>query len=289
MAYLHASLSAGLSAPSAWRELAREFPGESALERVVEGIDQGRAIHELLEQIPAEGSRKKVSPWPIVGALWQLSRVTGAPRGPMLHALSVSLAEAEATRRAIDSALATPRATLRLIAVMPVVSVAASSLAGVGDVGLLFRTPLGLSILAFSMAMMAGAWWWVRLASERVSDRVSGLSIELDMFAAATAAGLPPERTRAALSVVMEQWGLPCSTSGRIESLIALSRRAGVPISSLARLHAELERRHARLQADDAIGRLQVAVVLPLGLLLLPGFVLIAIAPVILGWVGSGT
>ena len=82
-----------------------------------------------------------------------------------------------------------------------------------------------------------------------------------------------------------------CIHEGEHVGIVALAvygLGAACADQDLARLHAELERREARLRADDAIGRLQVTLVLPLGLLLLPGFVLVSIAPVILGWAGQG-
>ena len=60
-------------------------------------------------------------------------------------------------------------------------------------------------------------------------------------------------------------------------------------LPALAREHAAHRRRVARSDALRSVGELGVAVVLPLGLLVLPGFVLVAIVPMALGiWSGAG-
>lgn len=279
LSYLASYLRAGLSAPTAWRELAREFPDDPVPASVVAGLDEGVAVHQAVLDATAEAPRA----WQLVGVVWSISRETGAPRAPMCEALGLALGDTEATTRSIQSAAATPRATLRLIAALPLVAVVASGLAGVEGGFWVLTTPVGLVIGAVAAAMMVGAWWWVRLAIERVTEATSGLSLELDVFAAALAGGLTPQRARAAVAEAFDARGVVSADARQIEALVGLSRRAGVPVASLATLTGSLERSRARLAADEAVARLQVTLVLPMGLLVLPAFVLVAVAPVVAG------
>ena len=81
--------------------------------------------------------------------------------------------------------------------------------------------------------------------------------------------------------------GLEAPVSGDLEELIALSRRAGVPIATLARAQVNHDRDVEAREATRAVGALSVHLVLPLGLLVLPAFVLIAVFPV--AWsIGTG-
>jgi len=246
---------------------------------VVAGLDEGLAVHDAVSHATSSAP----TPWRLVGVVWSISRQTGAPRAPMCEALCVALGDTEATTRSIQSAAAAPRATLRLIAALPLVAVGASGLAGVEGGFWVLTTPVGLVVGAAAAAMMVGAWWWVRVAIARVTEATSGLSLELDVFAAALAGGLTPERARVAVVEAFDARGVSRDDSGRIEALVGLSRRAGVPVASLATLGGSLERSRARLESDEAVARLQVTLVLPMGLLVLPAFVLVAIAPVVAG------
>jgi tight adherence protein B len=80
----------------------------------------------------------------------------------------------------------------------------------------------------------------------------------------------------------MAVFGLARAETSQLDGLISLSRRAGVPVAALARSRAALNRDLARTDAEDRLQRLGVAVVLPLGVLVLPAFVLLAVVPMAL-------
>jgi tight adherence protein B len=86
----------------------------------------------------------------------------------------------------------------------------------------------------------------------------------------------------------MAEFSLIGSVSDVLGELADLSRRAGVPVVPLASSHAKLQRDIARQEGTASVHRLGVAVVLPLGLLVLPAFVLIAVVPTALAmWSGA--
>jgi tight adherence protein B len=81
---------------------------------------------------------------------------------------------------------------------------------------------------------------------------------------------------------VMAAYKLPTEGGDTLEDLIALSMRAGVPLASLARAHLNHSRDVESTEATRAVSTLSVHLVLPLGLLVLPTFLLIAVVP--LAW-----
>ena len=98
-----------------------------------------------------------------------------------------------------------------------------------------------------------------------------------------------PERARGLVEKAMADYRLDEGDTEQIQRLSSLSRRAGVPIAFLAREHSRVHRDIARTNAMEKVERLSVSVVLPLGLLVLPGFVLVAVVPMALGlWAGTG-
>jgi tight adherence protein B len=80
----------------------------------------------------------------------------------------------------------------------------------------------------------------------------------------------------------MRMWDLEIPSENELEDLVTLSIRAGVPLSSLVRAQLEYARDVESTAATREVGSLSVRLVLPLGLLVLPAFLLMAVVP--LAW-----
>ncbi|WFR66665.1 hypothetical protein P9139_18265 [Curtobacterium flaccumfaciens] len=75
--------------------------------------------------------------------------------------------------------------------------------------------------------------------------------------------------------------------AARLREVLALSRRAGVPAAALLRAAAEDVRDDAAAAGLAAAERLAVRLVLPLGVCVLPAFVLVGVVPVVVGVLSS--
>jgi hypothetical protein len=71
-----------------------------------------------------------------------------------------------------------------------------------------------------------------------------------------------------------------------VRSTLALAERAGVPPAGLLRAAADRERSRRAAAARVAIRRLEVLLVVPAGVCLLPAFVLLGVAPVVIALLG---
>lgn len=275
---------AGLSLPSLWAELARDPSHGQIPTAMTTAIAEGANPHDALQVVTADADH----PWRALGACWAIARVSGAPLGPALEALAEALTDLSRTRRQITAALAGPRATMRLVMALPVMGVIGGELGGQSSAGFLFGTGLGPSVLVLGVTMMLGAWWWLRLLAERAQPDATALGLELDLFAIATGGGALPERAQDLVTSVSADYALPMGDPDSLERLVALSRRAGVPVAGLARNSARLRRDLARTDAEERMARLGVSVVMPLGLLVLPAFVLVTVVPMAVSlWEGS--
>ena len=284
LAYLAAFIQAGLSPASSWRELARVFPEY----RVPQEISQALSAHEGVAKAVAGITRDQDYPWRAIGACWRVASLSGAPLGPALVSLSQALLDVDSVKRDIQAAMAGPLATIRLIAVLPLLALVGGGIGGAGDQVAVFTTPGGMTTLALALGMMAGAWWWLRLLAEKAKPHDHDWSVELDLFATAAAGGGLPEKARALVGETLENYGLVAGHEDALGQLVALSRRAGVPVGGLASSQAVLARTLAATAARTRVERLGVHVVLPLGLLVLPAFVMIAVFPVLIGTWGTG-
>lgn len=202
--------------------------------------------------------------------------------------LSQAIRDLDATTREVKAALAGPKATMRLITALPLVAVLGGAIGGGPGLGVLVGSPFGWFVVAGGALMMLGAWWWLRLLADKASPGEEFISLELDLFQIATSGGLLPEKARELVETVSAEYDLPLPGDHTLLNLSALSRRAGIPVGVLAGMHAGLRREQVRVDAHERVQKLAVHVVLPLGLLVLPAFVLIAVAPVALGlWQGG--
>ena len=206
----------------------------------------------------------------------------------LAEALAEALTDISRTQRQITAALAGPKATMRLVMALPVIGIIGGELGGQSSLGFLLGTGLGASVFALGAAMMLGAWWWLRLLAERAKPDPGAIGLEMDLFAIATGGGALPERAHDLVSSVCSEYLVERGEADALSHLVALSRRAGVPVAGRARASARLRRDLGRPNAEDRMARLGVSVVMPLGLLVLPAFVLVAVVPLAVSlWEGS--
>lgn len=281
LAALH---QAGLSLPTVWAELARDRRYGETPVAMSAAIQAGVNPHEALQSFTKDAE----APWRALGACWAIARVSGAPIGPALAALAEALDDISRTKRQISAALAGPKATMRLVMALPIVGVIGGEIGGQSSVAFLFGSGLGASVLALGVAMMVGAWWWLRLLAERATPDPAALGLEMDLFAIATGGGSLPERAQELVGAVCAEYSLAMEDPQTLGNLVSLSRRAGVAVAGLAKTSAQLRRDLERTNAEERMARLGVAVVMPLGLLVLPAFVLVAVVPMAVSlWEGS--
>lgn len=101
-----------------------------------------------------------------VGAAWQVSARSGAALAGVLGRLSDTLRADEEARREVDACLAAPRATARILAVLPVVGLALGTGVGSDPVAVLSGSVLGAGCVAAGSALaVAGVFWVERIAA----------------------------------------------------------------------------------------------------------------------------
>ncbi|MFC6354677.1 type II secretion system F family protein [Luethyella okanaganae] len=230
--------------------------------------------------------------WLALAAAWAVATESGAPLAACLRELAASFRAQAQLERDLEVALAGPRATARLVGAMPAIGVLFGSIMGFNTVETLFTTVPGLLCLATGSALMlSGARWSGALVRRAGADPgVPGLSIELT--AIAMSGGASTERARELARTAMARYSGTEAPRRAVDDLIveavlALSRRAGVPAVELLRSEAEGMRLDARSDGQRRAARLAVALMIPLGLCVLPAFMLLGVAPLLLAVVSS--
>jgi len=252
-------LGAGVSPSSAWQHL-----GSS---HFVDGrvIGSGEAWHGL-------------------AAAWEVAMDAGAPLAPTLHRFAASLRGLADNERDARTALAGPQATTRIVIVLPVIGLLFGFALGFDTIGTLFSTSAGLACLVTGAVLIVVARFWSGrlLRSARPSTSVPGLGY--DLVAIAVSGGASLQRARAAVDAAVTSHGLAADD---VDEILALSVRAGVPAALLLRSAAEQARREARALGQHRAERLSVTLMLPLGVCILPAFMLLGVAPMMIAVISS--
>jgi tight adherence protein B len=276
-------LEAGIAPPSAWRHVARTSAVATA---VADGAPAGHELAARIVAAAASAPAAEQTAWRAVAAAWRVAADAGAPLAPTLRELAATLRSLAQTARDIEVALAGPTATARVVLGLPLVGLALAGLLGVDALGTLFTTLPGWVCLTLGAALIVLGLRWigrmVRTASRL--DPTPGLG--LDLLAIALRGGAGADRATALVTEAMREAGLTVPDDDGAD-LLAFSRDAGVPAAGLLRAEAEERRRSERAAAAARAARLETRLLAPLGLCVLPSFVLLGVAPVLLALLSS--
>ena len=100
-----------------------------------------------------------------VAAAWSVTDRVGGPVATVLERIGAGLEADRLHREAVDAALAGPRATTTLLAVLPLLGVALGRAMGADPVQLLLHRPLGWALLAAAAVLeLLGLAWMRRIA-----------------------------------------------------------------------------------------------------------------------------
>ncbi|MCU1437219.1 MAG: putative integral rane protein, partial [Naasia sp.] len=206
---------------------------------------------------------------------------------PALDAVAAALDEAAAAQRDADAALAGPRLSARVVLGLPGVAVLFAYGMGI-DVLATLRTSAGLAAVSAGALLYAAGALWIRTlaAHARPVATVPGLGLEL--IALTLSAGLPVDRARQVVAEEADAAGLAVD-SAQVGPLIELAARSGAPVARLLRAEAARLRRRVAADARERAARLGVLLLLPLGVCMLPAFLLVGVAPVLVGLLTSVT
>ncbi|MBF4602431.1 type II secretion system F family protein [Curtobacterium sp. VKM Ac-2884] len=249
---------------------------------VAAGVPPPRAW-ELVGRLPAGTAPASAD----IAVVLRVADRTGAPVAETLGALAGALRRSAASDRAIRVALAGPRTSARVVLALPMFGLGLGAAWGSGAVQVLTSSPLGWVCSALAAVLvLSGRAWTARLVRSATPDgRVPG--IVLDAWAVAVAGGGSwidaGEAVRRAADGIVP----PAADVVRLREVLDLARRAGVPAAGLLRRAAEDVRDDAAAAGLTAAERLAVRLVLPLGVCILPAFVLVGVVPVVVGVLSS--
>lgn len=282
-------LRGGVPVSRAWQVLEAD-PGDSAelreaLSTIQTRLGAGSGASDALAAV--DGSQ-----WRVLAATWRVAERSGAAVAPVLDRFAESMRELTKLAEHRSVLLAGPRATIRLVIALPPLALLLGGLLGFDPLPAL-ATPAGAVTACVGLLLLVLGGLWASVLAQRVAkaDWVAGWEFEL--MAVALSGGSPP----AAASLL----ALDCADLARAEwvrlegfaargavtAMVAAGQSLGTPLGPLLRAEAERSRAVAKVELERAAERLGVSVLMPLGVCVLPAFVLLGVVPVLLAVLGG--
>lgn len=278
-------LGAGVAPTNAWSYLRDAGdPSDQIVGAVARSVAAGGSIPEaIMSAASSTEAAQAGSAWRAVAASWFVANESGAPLASSLRETADTLRQLGQLHRDVDAALAGPRSTARFVGVMPVLGLLFGALLGFDTIGVLFGTPLGVGCLvAGALLTVAAARWTSRLvARARPAESSPGLTAQLVAIGLAGGGSLARARDLATEALTRHDLG-ESDAAHRIDRVLELSRAAGVPAAELLQSEARQIGREATSRAQSRAAALGTTLMIPLGVCVLPAFMLLGVAPMMI-------
>ena len=230
--------------------------------------------------------------WRVLAVAWRLAEQSGAPLAPALHRIGTALRGLEQLRARRAVLLAGPRATVRLVSALPPLALLLGALLGFDPVPVLLSS-LGAVLLAAGTLLLAVGVAWGRALLRRLEREDCVAGIELDLVWVALGGGAPPGaaalRAADAIDAFGAEW-VPFAAferSGALAAAVAAAQSTGAPLQRLLLEEAVAARARAQARLEQGAERLGVRVLVPMGVCVLPAFIVLGVLPVLIAMLGT--
>lgn len=280
-----ALLRGGVAAARVWRVLGEEPGAPPELVSLSNRLAAGESVAESLAWLRGEE-------WRVLAAAWWLAERSGAPLAAVLERLAHALGSLERLGERRSVLLAGPRATIRLVAALPLVALMMGAVLGFDPLAALLNST-GAIIFVVGGALLGAGVQWARLLSDRLAaaELVSGLECELCWIS--LSGGAAPGEALLRLADAVDRYRLRWARlsalrrAGSVPPVLAASSALGTPSGPMLLAEAEASRARTLAHLEREAEKIGVRVLLPIGLCVLPAFILLGVLPVLLSVMGS--
>ena len=251
------------------------------------GMHPRQAESELLSEIDQMPSRHRSQ----FDLIWNLAQHSGGAVGPALNHLAEVIETQDRFARQIEISYSAPKATARLIMVLPLAALLIEQLLGLNPVRAIFNQPIGLlAAVSGILLLWLGQRWSKRLLTKAQPSQDDPGSY-FDCIAICLRAGMPLELARQTTELHFERH-LSTKPSEKqrveLENITKLAARSGLALNRVLEPLASSARTDKHTLEEKKIAALSVRLMLPLGLSVLPAFVRLAVLPAGLALISNG-
>lgn len=223
--------------------------------------------------------------------IWSLSTKLGGPIFLALNRIADVFDGQHRNQREVQLAFAGPQATAKLVMWLPVLALVLGQAVGMNPVGAIFHSALGaLSVCLGLGLMVAGRQWTKRLLGKALPSQHDP-GAYLDCVLIGLQAGLPLSAAQAKATqeyqAVFEQ-PPEAQNFERLDNAAELSLSTGAAISQILIAEADAFREKHKYLIATRISKLGVQLMIPLGVAVLPAFILLSIVPIAISLLSDG-
>lgn len=274
-------LDAGLPPRSAWGAAA-DHGVHPVSPDVVAGLGRRDGCAEVLGRAATTDDLRSIA------AVWTVAELAGSPLGHALRSVAETLRDAAEAEREAEVALSGPRATAQLVSWLPAVGVVLAVAVGADLVGAA-TSPVGAIAIGGGGVLMLAGRWWMRSLVRRATIRRAQPGFAEELVAVGLAGGASADGALRLATSAVQAAGLPLLDDSGARRTLRLAGSAGVPAVELLIASARQRRREARAEARRSAATLGVRLMVPLGVCVLPSFLLLSVAPLLLSLLSSTT
>ena len=231
--------------------------------------EAGISLRQARQLVPVEHEMHQLT--------LSVAEVFGGPVARTLRRQAEVVAQMQAAIRSLEVAFATPKATSRLMLWLPPGGFLFGQLIGLNPLPTIVHNVVAqISILLGAFLQIAGILW-SRNILKRGRPKLTDTGLTFDLVAIGLRAGLSPLVVTRRLSTLVD---INDPDRGQLARLELLSRRTGAPLESLLLAQADNARLNAAAVAEAQVAALAIKLLIPLGVVILPAFVLMSVVPI---------
>jgi tight adherence protein B len=223
--------------------------------------------------------------------IWGLAVQIGGPITLTLERLAEVFDRQQKNLSEIQLTFAGPQATARLVSWLPLAALALAQLVGMNPLGAVTGSLAGLVSVLLGVGLLALGQRW----SKRLLDKANSTALDpgafIDAVLVGLQGGLPLRKSELAakehFKVVFQQ-EVSEKDLALIKSVAELARDSGAALTKILAAEADRLREQERYQISEQIARLGIRLMIPLGVAVLPAFILIAIVPIAISLLSNG-
>lgn len=266
---------------------------------VAAGIPAQQA-RQMCEQSISQLSDHDVKQFELV---WRLATRLG---GPVVIALSRVADVFDRQQRnfsEVQLAFAGPQSTSKLVTGLPLVALALAQLVGMNPARAIIGSPLGLISVCLGVGLLVLGHKWSKRLLAKALPNTGDPGAFIDCVLIGLQAGLPLQQARNYAATEYQvvysgdavsqqnagQLGVPSEADeAALNEAAELSRNSGAALTQLLSATADRFRDELRFEISNRIARLGIRLMIPLGVAVLPAFILISIVPIAISLLSNG-
>jgi tight adherence protein B len=239
---------------------------------------------EAISQLPGADAKQ-------FQLVWSLAILLGGPVVLALNRITEVFERNDKNAKEVELAFAGPQSTAKLVMGLPVVALVLAQLTGMNPFGAIVGSLLGMLSVSLGVGLLVAGHYWTKRLLARALPQGLDPGAYLDCVLIGLQAGLPLDQARRIAQQNFQsifETEISAADVATLDEAAELSRRTGAALTQIILSRADQVRENLRYEISNRIARLSVKLMIPLGVAVLPAFVLLSIVPIAISLLSNG-